>query len=70
MLTFAQPAMKSLPHMLSQWWNMFQKFSATCSYKIRSMYAQHILNDDLELGCDFPLGWAWSKIGYLLAEHT
>jgi hypothetical protein len=65
---YAPPAMKSLPHMLSKWWNMFHIFSA--SYIIRSMYAQHILNDDLELGCDFPLCWARSNIGYLLAEHV
>ncbi len=39
--------------MLSQRWNTFRECSA--SDEIYSVYSQHILNDDFEMGCDFPL---------------
>ncbi len=60
--------MKSIPCMLSQRWNAFRVCSA--SDKIHSAYAQPILNDDSEMGCDMPLCWAYAEIGSSLAEHT
>jgi hypothetical protein len=61
-------AMKSFSRILSQWWNAFCVCSA--SDEIRSTYAQHILNDVFEMGSDFLLCWACTKIGFLLAEHA
>jgi hypothetical protein len=65
--------------MLSQRWNCFLVCSASdenmfrvcsASHEICSAYAQHILNVNIEMGYDFPLGWACSKIVYSLAEHA
>jgi hypothetical protein len=39
-------------------------------YKIYSPYAQHILNDDFEIVCDFFLCRACKKIGNSLSEHA
>jgi hypothetical protein len=57
MSIFAQPVMKLFSCMLSQWWNMFRICSA--SDGIRSTYAQHILNDDFEMGWGFKV---WKSI--------
>ncbi len=54
--------------MLSQRWNRFLECSA--SDEMHSAYAQHILKDDFEMGCDFLLCWACAKIGYSLAENA
>ncbi len=35
-----------------------------------SSYVQYILNDDIEMGCDFTLCGACAKIGFSLAEHA
>ena len=53
MSMFAQPVMKLFSCMLSLWWNMFRICSA--SDGIRSTYAQHILNDDFEMGWGFKV---------------
>ncbi len=65
---YEQPAMKSIPRMLSERWNKFRV--CLTSDEIRSAYAQHILNDDFEMGCDFPLCWECAIIGYSLTEHA
>ncbi len=57
--SYAQPVMKFVPRMLSQRWNLFCVCLAYC-----------ILNVDFEMGWDFPLCWACTKIGYLLAENA
>jgi hypothetical protein len=57
-----------IPRMLSERWNKFRVY--VISGEIRSSYAQHILNDDFEMGCDFPLCWEFAKIGYSLTEHA
>jgi hypothetical protein len=54
--------------LFSQRWNPFRVCSA--SDEIRSAYAQHILNDESEMGCDLLFCWAYAEIGYSLAEHT
>jgi hypothetical protein len=37
---------------------------------MHSSYVQYILNDDIEMGCDFLLWGACAKIGFLLVEHA
>jgi len=54
--------------MLSMRWNPFRVCSA--GDEIRSPYAEHIFNDNSEMGWDFPVCWAYAEIGYSLAEHT
>ncbi len=55
------------PLMFSQRCNMFSICSA--SDEIHSTFAHHLLSNDFEMSCDFPLYWACAKICYSLAEH-